>query len=151
MSSSNKAPSFGKKVTPAGASAPELQEPTGKVGDTSLAAESIRSGGEFSSNPASRFKSTEVSASNNSQGSSASAPASSSSSSVGGGKPHGKNLKEGGFQGTGTGEGPLPEPGSIEDPGRMGLNKSQSGGGRGSGKKVGGEGMFAGLSNDESA
>ncbi|KAL2022006.1 hypothetical protein VTK56DRAFT_6246 [Thermocarpiscus australiensis] len=37
-----------------------------------------------------------------------------------GGRPHGKNLTEGGgFQGSGTTEGPLPEPGSELDPGRV--------------------------------
>lgn len=35
--------------------------------------------------------------------------------------PHGKNLHEGGFEGSGTAEGALPEPGSIEDPGRAAL------------------------------
>ncbi|KAK3935534.1 hypothetical protein QBC46DRAFT_242577, partial [Diplogelasinospora grovesii] len=33
--------------------------------------------------------------------------------------PHGKNLKEGGFEGSGTDGGPLPEPGSMEDPARL--------------------------------
>ncbi|KAK3294990.1 uncharacterized protein B0H64DRAFT_476359 [Chaetomium fimeti] len=32
--------------------------------------------------------------------------------------PHGKNLTEGGFEGSGTEAGPLPEPGSAEDPAR---------------------------------
>ncbi|KXX77872.1 hypothetical protein MMYC01_205791 [Madurella mycetomatis] len=35
------------------------------------------------------------------------------------GRPHGKNLHEGGFEGSGTGEGALPEPGSIDDPARL--------------------------------
>ena len=35
------------------------------------------------------------------------------------GGPRGKNLTEGGFEGPATVEGPLPEPGSAEDPGRL--------------------------------
>lgn len=35
------------------------------------------------------------------------------------GGPHGKNLKEGGFEGSGTGKGNLAEPGSLGDPGRV--------------------------------
>lgn len=34
--------------------------------------------------------------------------------------PHGKNIKEGGFAGSGT-EGGMPEPGSKKDPGRVAL------------------------------
>ncbi|AEO59237.1 hypothetical protein MYCTH_94730 [Thermothelomyces thermophilus ATCC 42464] len=33
--------------------------------------------------------------------------------------PHGRNLKEGGFEGSGTEAGPLPEPGSMEGPTRI--------------------------------
>ncbi|KAK0702608.1 hypothetical protein B0T21DRAFT_388027 [Apiosordaria backusii] len=40
-----------------------------------------------------------------------------------GGKPHGKNLTEGGFEGSGTAEGALPEPGSEDDPGRAAFKK----------------------------
>lgn len=72
----------------------------------------------------------------------------------GGSKPHGKNLKEGGFEGSGTAEGEWAEPGTEGDPGRKGLEKiigkgggqqqqQQQGGERG--RKVAGENMFGGL------
>lgn len=61
--------------------------------------------------------------------------------------PHGKNLTEGGFEGSGTERGPLPEPGSVQDPGRAavrGLGVSAvAGPGRGSGTG-GGKGLGAG-------
>ncbi|KAG7286365.1 hypothetical protein NEMBOFW57_008674 [Staphylotrichum longicolle] len=65
--------------------------------------------------------------------------------------PHGKNLKEGGFEGSGTEAGPLPEPGSMEDPSRAatGLgSQSQS-----QGKKGGeqGKSWYTPLGGDEPA
>lgn len=48
--------------------------------------------------------------------------------------PHGRNLREGGFEGRGTGAGPLPEPGSAQDPARAAVRgvtaAAVSGGGR---------------------
>ncbi|AEO64527.1 uncharacterized protein THITE_2110756 [Thermothielavioides terrestris NRRL 8126] len=41
--------------------------------------------------------------------------------------PHGKNLTEGGFEGSGTAEGPLPEPGSIQDPARVAARDLRAG------------------------
>jgi hypothetical protein len=43
------------------------------------------------------------------------------------GGPHGKNLKEGGFEGSGTEAGPLPEPGSMEDPTRVATRDLKAG------------------------
>ncbi|KAH6613795.1 hypothetical protein B0J18DRAFT_460657 [Chaetomium sp. MPI-SDFR-AT-0129] len=61
--------------------------------------------------------------------------------------PHGKNLHEGGFEGSGTAEGELPEPGSIEDPGRaaLGLGVGGTASSRGgSGKEEEGSGLAPG-------
>ena len=41
--------------------------------------------------------------------------------------PHGKNLNEGGFQGSGTDGKPLPEPMSEQDPSRLALRGMVSG------------------------
>ncbi|KAK4240210.1 hypothetical protein C8A03DRAFT_13455 [Achaetomium macrosporum] len=43
------------------------------------------------------------------------------------GGPHGKNLTEGGFEGSGTEGGPLPEPGTIDDPTRAAQSNFRSG------------------------
>jgi hypothetical protein len=43
------------------------------------------------------------------------------------GGPHGKNLTEGGFEGSGTEGGPLPEPGSMDDPSRVAQANFRSG------------------------
>ncbi|KAK4229422.1 hypothetical protein QBC38DRAFT_472349 [Podospora fimiseda] len=142
----HKAPSAGMKVTPS--NPPITHESTGKVENSSLAAESIRSGGPFKENPESRFESTAVKPSSSSTETSGLSSSSSGISSAA--KPHGKNLKEGGFEGSGTEGGSLPEPGSKDDPGRKGLEKEI---GKGGGIKISGEGenMFCGLSTEESA
>ncbi|VBB80538.1 Putative protein of unknown function [Podospora comata] len=72
------------------------------------------------------------------------------------GKPHGKNLTEGGFEGSGTVEGPLPEPGSEDDPGRSAFRKlagvSAAGGGVAKGwKESEGRKGFSQLGSEESA
>ncbi|KAH6842562.1 hypothetical protein B0I37DRAFT_199273 [Chaetomium sp. MPI-CAGE-AT-0009] len=67
------------------------------------------------------------------------------------GGPHGKNLTEGGFEGSGTEAGPLPEPGSAEDPGRAAV---AGGRGRAAGAGAGGveEGSwYTPLKGDEPA
>ncbi|KAK4164473.1 hypothetical protein QBC43DRAFT_317531 [Cladorrhinum sp. PSN259] len=162
----HKAPSAGQKVTPS--DAPTIHESAGKVEDSSLAAESIRSGGAFSENPESKFKGTPAKQSSSLRGSGSGssesesnanvepgvggAPLDTQSAAPPGSKPHGKNLKEGGFAGTGTGEGALPEPGSDQDPGRKGVEKGIGKGmGMGSGNKIAGENMFGGLGSEESA
>lgn len=69
--------------------------------------------------------------------------------------PHGKNLKEGGFEGSGTEAGPLPEPGSMEDPSRVatGLGSQGQGQGQRQGKKGGeqGKSWYTPLGGDEPA
>ncbi|KAK4142061.1 uncharacterized protein C8A04DRAFT_38580 [Dichotomopilus funicola] len=78
--------------------------------------------------------------------------------------PHGKNLHEGGFEGSGTAEGALPEPGSMEDPGRAALGlgvggtassrKGMGGGGKeeeGTGSASGGEKTWYTALGDEDA
>lgn len=74
--------------------------------------------------------------------------------------PHGKNLTEGGFEGSGTEEGALPEPGSEQDPTRAATNEMRAGmrsGLRsgGGGKEGAGEGKgkswFTPLGGDEPA
>ncbi|KAK0666376.1 hypothetical protein QBC41DRAFT_151215 [Cercophora samala] len=73
-----------------------------------------------------------------------------------GGKPHGKNLTEGGFEGSGTAEGALPEPGSEDDPGRAAFRKLAGSAAAGSGMAKGvkeseGRKGFAQLGSEESA
>ncbi|KAK4191145.1 hypothetical protein QBC35DRAFT_448761 [Podospora australis] len=66
--------------------------------------------------------------------------------------PHGKNLKEGGFEGSGTAEGPLPEPGSEQDPSRAALGGLLSSGTGNPGSKGGERGKrYSELGVDESA
>jgi hypothetical protein len=104
----------------------------GAIDSSSLAADSIRSGGDFASNPGASPGSGPASNPR------AAAPGTADSTHSGldsqesyGGKapgyathtqynqtPHGRNLTEGGFAGSGTGGGRLPEPGSKDDPAR---------------------------------
>jgi len=74
--------------------------------------------------------------------------------------PHGKNLKEGGFEGSGTEAGPLPEPGSMEDPARAATRDLRAGmastvKGTGPGKQTGGgvegKSWYTPLGGDEPA
>jgi hypothetical protein len=53
------------------------------------------------------------------------------------GGPHGKNLTEGGFEGSGTEAGPLPEPGSEQDPTRAATSEMRGGRRVGAGGKEG--------------
>ncbi|KAM7199343.1 hypothetical protein V8F20_005738 [Naviculisporaceae sp. PSN 640] len=183
--SSHKAPSAGQKVhAHPGKTAPTTQEGVGAVESGCLAAESIRSGGGFSSNPdASSDKIGSGPAENpraSKPGTSGTAGANNPDSLANqrsyageaptyveaqriateahGPKPHGKDLKEGGFSGGGsiTEGGRLPEPGSAQDPGRLALQGMQEGGGGGGGgprkKKAGGdEQPFGALEGDTSA
>ncbi|GAB1316235.1 hypothetical protein MFIFM68171_06445 [Madurella fahalii] len=70
------------------------------------------------------------------------------------GRPHGKNLHEGGFEGSGTAEGALPEPGSMDDPGRL-AERAMMGGMRSHGgpRETGirDERRYEALGNDEPA
>ncbi|KAK1750818.1 hypothetical protein QBC47DRAFT_392631 [Echria macrotheca] len=137
---SHKAPSAGQKVTTE--SVPRKQEGTGEVDPSSLAAESARSGGGFSANPSSGSGGSTTSESHSSK---TRAPGTSGTSKSGGGSaldhqysyggpaptyvnsqfrvdekgPHGKNLKEGGFEGSGTDGKGMPEPMSEQDPSRL--------------------------------
>ncbi|KAK4126683.1 hypothetical protein N657DRAFT_687117 [Parathielavia appendiculata] len=74
--------------------------------------------------------------------------------------PHGKNLTEGGFEGSGTEGGPLPEPGTMDDPTRVAtrdLKAAMGSQGRDAGPRqmggVEGEGKswYTPLKGDESA
>ncbi|KAK4176067.1 hypothetical protein QBC36DRAFT_239753 [Triangularia setosa] len=72
-----------------------------------------------------------------------------------GGKPHGKNLTEGGFEGSGTAKGELPEPGSENDPGRAAFGRLVGAAATGSGMAKGVKGSegrkgFAELGSEES-
>jgi hypothetical protein len=74
------------------------------------------------------------------------------------GGPHGKNLKEGGFEGSGTEAGPLPEPGSMEDPTRVATRDLKAGmgsQGRDAGPRqtggVEGKSWYTPLDSDEPA
>ncbi|KAL2149166.1 hypothetical protein VTH82DRAFT_8514 [Thermothelomyces myriococcoides] len=168
----NKAPSAGTKVT-TGENIPVTREAPGSVPKDSLAAESVRRGGGFASNPGQQQgegaqrrpqqqprSQSEGSGILESQHSYAGAaptyvanqwhrdPAG----------PHGKNLKEGGFEGSGTAAGPLPEPGSKEDPSRIATGLAaqdrkeagtRQGGGGGGG--VEGKTWYSALGGDEAA
>lgn len=73
--------------------------------------------------------------------------------------PHGKNLQEGGFEGSGTEAGPLPEPGSKDDPTRTAMRDLQTGlrsaPGQGAGPRqpgaVEGKHWYSPLDGDEPA
>lgn len=118
-----------------GENIPTTREAPGNVLEGSLAAESARKGGAFASNPDQHEQGHEQQARKPGTGTGKTASETGSlenQSSYGGAAPtylagqmrrdpagpHGKNLKEGGFEGSGTEAGPLPEPGSAEDPGR---------------------------------
>ncbi|KAK4249718.1 hypothetical protein C7999DRAFT_39201 [Corynascus novoguineensis] len=179
---SNKAPSAGTKVT-TGEDIPTKREATGKVAQDSLAAESLRKGGEFAANTPAGGQYPEQGPQKQSQQHSgthqtstgagtgnkttslgqenqqtSSGTGQTSTGSGGGlesqrsyagpaptyvynqwyrepGGPHGKNIKEGGFEGSGTEGGPLPEPGSMEDPSRIATGLGGGGGGVSEGKK----------------
>ncbi|KAL2162396.1 hypothetical protein VTH06DRAFT_7309 [Thermothelomyces fergusii] len=62
--------------------------------------------------------------------------------------PHGKNLKEGGFEGSGTEAGPLPEPGSMEDPARIATGLAAQGRKEGG---VQGKTWYTALGGDKAA
>lgn len=136
-----KATSEGQKVN-LGQNAPIYQEGTGNVASDSLAAESYREGGEFASNREAAPHETETRARQTEYGS---GPASTGNTSSGGipsseqgqaaptyvnnqftrdeDGPHGKNLHEGGFAGSGPGNSIQAEPGSKHDPARLAEQK----------------------------
>ncbi|KAK3402141.1 hypothetical protein B0T20DRAFT_132169 [Sordaria brevicollis] len=151
-----------KKVT--SENVPPKQEGPGPVPSDSLAAESIRHGGAFAQgNPSA---SASVGDSTSSKNTRANPPGtahqthptsqSSKHENPEQGKPaptytlnaaqelkdqsgpHGKNIQEGGFAGSGTEGGSMPEPGSKRDPGRVALKdmlaKTGSAGKEGAGK-----------------
>ncbi|KAK3349440.1 hypothetical protein B0T25DRAFT_632906 [Lasiosphaeria hispida] len=146
--SSTRNPNAGQKVT--SENAPPKTEGVGSLASDSLAADSIRAGGAFAGNPHAT-PGAEATATN------ASAPGTRSSGKQGldnqasyagaapsyvhsqlavqdESGPHGRNLTEGGFAGSGTAGGRMPEPGSKEDPGREGLRKARGEGQGGVGR-----------------
>ncbi|KAK3331941.1 hypothetical protein B0T19DRAFT_456447 [Cercophora scortea] len=160
-------PNDGQKVTST-KTAPYKTEGAGEIPTSSLAADSIRAGGVFASNRGAevgsgatedtraRAPGTKDSAFAGVETQTAYAGAAPSyvNVPVAKGGPKGANLTEGGFAGSGTGEGALPEPGSRRDPARlaeenMGLGRME---GRTSGGRAGGEGEqpFGALERDES-
>ncbi|KAK0644526.1 hypothetical protein B0T16DRAFT_198025 [Cercophora newfieldiana] len=157
-------PSTGQKVTP---SQPPTTTPHshGEIDPSSLAAESLRAQGAFSSNAGASPGDQPATSPGAHAPGSTNKPHSGleAQESYGGTAPSyvnaqfrvddggakGKNLTEGGFAGSGTGGGRLPEPGSKNDPGRAGLEGFVEGG-----KKVGGggvkeEGQFGVLKSEE--
>ncbi|KAL2171595.1 hypothetical protein VTG60DRAFT_2428 [Thermothelomyces hinnuleus] len=113
-----------------GENIPVTREATGDISKDSLAAESVRRGGGFASNPGQEQGPQKRSQQPQAQSGGGSLE---SQQSYAGpaptyvtnqrhrdpAGPHGKNLKEGGFEGSGTEAGLLPEPGSMEDPTRI--------------------------------
>jgi len=131
-------PTIGQKVTTENApSTYTSAHPHGAIDSSSLAADSIRSGGAFASNPGASPGSGPASdARTAAPGTADSAHSGLDSQESYGGKapgyathsqhnqkPHGKNLTEGGFEGSGTAIRRLPEPGSKDDPAREALKK----------------------------
>ena len=143
---SNRNPHHGQKVTPGGDSAPTTQEAAGAIAPDSLAAQSVRSGGAFAANRGadpepshSSAKGTQTTSGGSGtrftvSGAPAQAPGPSGDSALQGGAapsyvnaqfvrddggPHGKNLHEGGFAGSGPGNSINAEPGSKKDPARL--------------------------------
>ncbi|KAK0707577.1 hypothetical protein B0H67DRAFT_685866 [Lasiosphaeris hirsuta] len=134
------------KVTSSTAAA--KTEGVGSLAADSLASDSIRAAGAFASNP---HATPSAEATTNPH---ASAPGTRSSGKQGlenqesyggaapsyvdsqfavrdGSGPHGRNLTEGEFAGSGTAGGRMPEPGSKEDPAREGMRKIRGEGGGG--------------------
>ncbi|KAL2178253.1 uncharacterized protein P884DRAFT_323284 [Thermothelomyces heterothallicus CBS 202.75] len=119
--------------TSAPSNIPVTREATGDISKDSLAAESVRRGGEFASNPGQEEQGPQK-RSQQPQAQPGGGGLESQQSYAGPAPtyatnqrhrdpagPHGRNLKDGGFEGSGTeaGSGPLPEPGSMEDPTRI--------------------------------
>ncbi|KAK1776111.1 hypothetical protein QBC45DRAFT_227058 [Copromyces sp. CBS 386.78] len=152
-----------KKVT--SETVPPKHEGVGSVPSDSLAADSIRSGGAFAQgNPSasagdsasqnSRVKppgsahqshpTSQQKHENPEQGGKAPTYAHAGQDLTDQSGPHGKNIKEGGFAGSGTEGGSMPEPGSKRDPGRVALkdmlastaSAGKTGAGRGSQEEV---------------
>ncbi|KAK3316683.1 hypothetical protein B0H66DRAFT_561925 [Apodospora peruviana] len=136
---SHKAPSAGQRVH-LGKDAPISIEGTGAVASDSLAAESLRRSGGFASNEGAEAgqgptktthsakpgRSGHAGASNpdsleNQESYAGTAPSYVEAGGVdeSAARPHGKNLTEGGFAGSGTSSGKLAEPGSMQDPSRQ--------------------------------
>ncbi|KAL2198186.1 hypothetical protein P885DRAFT_76892 [Corynascus similis CBS 632.67] len=195
---SNKAPSAGTKVT-TGENIPTTREATGKVGQDSLAAESLRKGGEFAANTSAGGQYHEQGPQKRSQQHSGTQQTSTGAGTgnkatslglenkqtsrgtgqtgTGSGEglesqrsyagaaptyvnnqwyrdpagPHGKNLKEGGFEGSGTEGGPLPEPGSMEDPSRIATGLAAQGRKEGAGTGAQSKTLYTPLGGDENA
>lgn len=159
--STNKAPSEGQKVD-LGQNAPTKTEGTGAVPSESLAAQSSREGGDFSSNPSSRSENvpagrhsssstgrtenTSNTGSSQNEGSAASAgtaPTYVNAQYIKSSGPHGKNLTEG-FDDSKTEDGVQKAfnatPGSINDPSRQAelqFELNQNAQSRGAGPKQG--------------
>ena len=134
--SSNSNPTTGQKVTPTPAPV-TTPHSHGQIDPSSLAASSLRSDGAFASNtgaspgdtpavnphanpPNSRNAAKSGAQSQSSYGGAAPTYVNSQFLTYEGG-PKGKNLTEGGFAGSGTSGGRMPEPGSKGDPGRAAL------------------------------
>ncbi|KAL2211831.1 hypothetical protein CC79DRAFT_1364124 [Sarocladium strictum] len=157
--STNKAPSEGQKVD-LGQNAPTKTEGTGAVPSESLAAQSSREGGDFSSNPSSRSENVPAGGNSSSstgrtENTSTSSPNEGSAASAGtaptyvnaqyikASGPHGKNLTEG-FDDSKTEDGIQKAfnatPGSIDDPSRQAEQQfelKQNAQSRGAGPKQG--------------
>ncbi|KAG8409927.1 hypothetical protein J3458_019000 [Metarhizium acridum] len=120
------ASSAGTKVN-AGKNAPVTREPAGAVPTDSLAAESYRAGGEFAKNrnaEPGNIPSRAIPLSQADDSTAELAPSYINSQYISDkGGPHGKNLKEGGFDNQGVQDGVRKafdsEPGSVDDPGRL--------------------------------
>ncbi|KAK3342991.1 hypothetical protein B0H65DRAFT_236018 [Neurospora tetraspora] len=132
-----------KKVT--SENVPPKHEGVGSVPSDSLAADSIRSGGAFaqgnpsasagdsaSQNPRAKAPGTAHQSHPTAQQSKHENPEQGAPAPTyifhhgrnlpdPSGRPHGKNIKEGGFAESETGGGSMPEPGSKQDPGRVAL------------------------------
>ncbi|KAM7221347.1 hypothetical protein V8F06_003315 [Rhypophila decipiens] len=179
--SSNQAPSAGQKVHVHPAkNAPLKTEAPGSIESQSLAADSIRSGGAFTSNPNAKESnigsgptetphaskpgsSGKVGANNPDSLLNQDSYAGTAPSYVGNAKgefvseesqtPKGRNLTEGGFAGSGTSGKGMPEPGSLNDPGRAALKgeSNTKGGNNEGGVRRRDEQPFGALGGDTSA
>ncbi|KAH7226706.1 hypothetical protein BKA60DRAFT_630255 [Fusarium oxysporum] len=174
---SPKAPSHGQKVD-LGQNAPVKQEGAGSIPNESLAAESLKEGGEFTSNesihgenqPTSRSENASAGRNTNISSAPSSGSASKSSDSApsyvenqyikASGGPHGKNLKEG-IDDSNTKDGLKKalgsEPGSQDDPSRLAeqqFQQNQTAAGRDAGPKqseLEGKTAFDALNNETSS
>lgn len=160
----SKPPKMSKKVT--SENVPPTHEGVGSVPSDSLAADSIRSGGAFAQGNPSASAGDSVSHNPRAnppgtahqthptsqslkhedpeQGTKAATYAHAGQDLSDQSGPHGKNIKEGGFAGSGTEGGSMPEPGSKRDPGRVALNDMLASTGT-AGKESAGRGSQQGV------